>query len=140
MTKFEIAELIGKTSRLLRDHLSKSLFASKVEVTAEQWIILQILRKGSKSQKDLSLITLKTKATINSLIFYLLKGGFVTKKKSKTDKRNTEISITDKGLSALKESSQGALENIEKATFGFSDTEIEELTTYLTRVQNNLLK
>ena len=86
MNDFITAELIGKSSRLLRNNLSQKLSVEKLGLTTEQWIILQILSNGSKNQKELGLITLKNKASINSLISNLLKLGFVTKIVSKTDK------------------------------------------------------
>jgi len=140
MKIFNTGELIGKTSRLLRDNLSKHLIVSKVKITPEQWIILQILNNGSKNQKELSEITLKTKATINSLISYLLKSDYIIKTKSNVDKRNTEISISKKGLLLIKQSNKDALKSIKKATSGFSEKEIIALNNYLIRIQNNLLK
>ena len=140
MKSFVTGELIGKTSRLLRDNLSKHLIESEVYVTTEQWIILQIVRYGSKNQKELSEITLKTKATINSLISYLLKAGLIIKTTSNLDKRSKDISITKKGLQIIKQSNISASKSIKRATNGFSENEIQELNSYLTRIQNNLLK
>ena len=140
MKSFVTGELIGKTSRLLRDNLSKHLIESEVYVTTEQWIILQIVRYGSKNQKELCEITLKTKATINSLISYLLKAGLIIKTTSNLDKRSKDISITKKGLQIIKQSNISASKSIKRATNGFSENEIQELNSYLTRIQNNLLK
>ena len=140
MKSFVTGELIGKTSRLLRDNLSKHLIESEVYVTTEQWIILQIVRYGSKNQKELSEITLKTKATINSLISYLLKADLIIKTTSNLDKRSKDISITKKGLQIIKQSNISASKSIKRATNGFSENEIQELNSYLTRIQNNLLK
>ena len=140
MKIFMTGELIGKTSRLLSNDLSKHLVASKTKITSEQWIILQILTRGSKNQKELSEITLKTKATVNSLISYLVNSGLVIKKISDLDKRKTEITISKKGLQIIKQSNMTASKSIKKATNGFSENEIQELNNFLIRIQNNLLK
>lgn len=135
---FETGELIGKSSRLLTNSLSKNLLLSKTGITSEQWIILQILAKGSKNQKELSEITLKTKATINSLVSYLLKSRLITKTKSNIDNRNTILSITKKGLIIIEQTEINALKSIKQATNNFSEKEIKELNKYLSRIITNL--
>jgi plasmid maintenance system antidote protein VapI len=68
MNKFITTELIGKSSRLITNNLAHKLLVSKIGITTEQWIILQILSRGAKTQKELSEVTLKNKASINSLV------------------------------------------------------------------------
>jgi len=138
MKIFETGELIGKSSRLLTKILSKNLLLSTTGITSEQWIILQILSKGSKNQKELTEITLKTKATINSLVSYLLKSELIIKTNSKLDNRYTILSISKKGLKTVKETSEYALKSIEQATDNFSEEEIKELNKYLSRIITNL--
>jgi len=138
MKIFETGELIGKSSRLLTKTLSKNLLLSTTGITSEQWIILQILSKGSKNQKELTEITLKTKATINSLVSYLLKSELIIKTNSKLDNRYTILSISKKGLITIKETNNYALKSIEQATDNFSEEEIKELNKYLSRIITNL--
>ena len=138
MKKFETGELIGKSSRLLTNSLSQNLLFSSTRITSEQWILLQILSKGAKNQKELGKITLKTKATINSLVSYLLKSELIIKTNSKLDNRYTILSISKKGLITIKETNEYALKSIEQATDNFSKEEIKELNKYLSRIIINL--
>ena len=140
MNDFITAELIGKSSRLLRNNLSQKLSVEKLGLTTEQWIILQILSNGSKNQKELGLITLKNKASINSLISNLLKLGFVTKIVSKTDKRKTIISTTDIGKKIRNKANKIASYSINEALEGFLTDEVKQLNEFLNRINNNLLK
>ena len=140
MDEFLTAELIGKSSRLLSNNLSQKLAAEKLGLTTEQWIILQILSNGSKNQKELGLITLKNKASINSLISNLLKLGFVTKTISKTDKRETIISATNIGNEIRKKANNIASNSINVALDGFKTDEVKQLNEFLNRINNNLLK
>jgi len=140
MNEFLTAELIGKSSRLLSNNLSQKLSAGKLGLTTEQWIILQILTNGSKTQKELGLITLKNKASINSLISNLLKLGFVTKIVSKTDKRKTIISITDIGEKIRIKANKFASNSMNKALDGFLTDEVMQFNEFLNRINNNLLK
>ena len=140
MKIFETGELIGKASRLLTKSLSKNLLESKTGITSEQWIILQILVKDSKNQKELSEITLKSKATINSLVSYLVKSELITKTKSKIDNRNTILSISKKGINVINQTKNNAFQSIKQATTNFSDKEILELNKYLSIIITNLSK
>jgi len=140
MDEFLTAELIGKSSRLLSNNLSLKLSIEKLGLTTEQWIILQILSKGIKNQKELGQITLKNKASINSLISNLLKSGFVTKTISKIDKRETLISTTDIGNRIRKKADKIAFASINEAFDGFLKDEVKQLNRFLNRINNNLLK
>ena len=138
MKIFETGELIGKSSRLLTNSLSKNLLLSKTGITSEQWIILQILSRGSKNQKELTEITLKTKATINSLVSYLLKSELISKHKLTVDNRKVILSISKKGINIIKKTNNNALESIKQATNDFSEKEISELNKYLSRIITNI--
>ncbi len=140
MKKFITAELIGKSSRLITNNLAKKLKFSKIQITTEQWIILQILSNQNKTQKQLSEITLKNKASINSLISNLLKLGLINKNISITDKRETIISISEKGTEIRTKVVKEASISINEVLNGFSIDEIEQLNSFLIRINNNLIK
>jgi len=139
MKQFLTTELIGKTSRLLHNNLGQRLKSSKLAVTSEQWIILQILSAGVRTQKELGEITLKNKASINSLISNLLKLNLVIKTISSKDKRATEISISEIGNEVRKQAMKSAKESVNQAFNGFSELEIEQLNELLKRVNNNII-
>jgi len=138
MKIFETGELIGKSSRLLTNSLSKNLLLSNTGITPEQWIVLQILSRGSKNQKELTNITLKTKATVNSLVSYLLKADLITKTNSIDDNRKIILAISKKGINTIKQTEINALKSINQATNGFSEKEISELNNYLSRIIENI--
>ena len=140
MTRIKTGELLGKTARLLNNNLSLKLTQSQTNITAEQWIILQIILDGPKSQKQLGEITLKNKSSINSLISKLLKANYITKVISISDKRTNIISITKSGILARKRALAVANQTINEATFDITDIEIEQLNKLLQRINNNLLK
>ena len=140
MNKFLTTELIGKSSRLITNNLAQKLIVAKIGVTTEQWIILQILSNGLRTQRELSEITLKNKASINSLVSNLLKLGFVNKSISKTDKRETIIEISKIGEEIRKKVVKEASVSTNEVLKGLSVSEIELLNSILTRINNNLIK
>jgi len=139
MNQFLTTELIGKSSRLLHNNLGQKLKLAALGITSEQWIILQILSAGVRTQKELGEITLKNKASINSLISNLLKLNLVIKTISSKDKRATEISISKIGNEVRKQAMKSAQESVNHAFNGFSELEIEQLNELLKRVNNNLI-
>jgi len=140
MNRFITTELIGKTSRLITNNLSQKILLAKIDITTEQWILLQILSKSSKTQKELGNITVKNKASINSLISYLLKQEYINKSISQKDKRETIIQITELGEDIRKMVLKEASEAINETMKGFSNSEIELLNSMLKRINNNLIK
>jgi len=140
MNLFITTELIGKSSRLITNNLARELLNLKLDITTEQWIILQILSKGSSTQKHLCEITLKNKASINSLVNNLLKKKFINKSISLVDKRETVVSITESGNSIREKIKTNAAKSIDTALKGFSTDEIDTLNVFLERITNNLIK
>ena len=140
MKKFITTELIGKSSRLITNNLAQKLLEVRAEVTTEQWIILQILSRGAMTQKELSEKTLKNKASINSLVSNLLKLELVDKNISETDKRETRVSLTNRGEEVRADVAEFATISVNEALDGFSNEEIENLNNLLNRVKENLIK
>jgi len=139
MNKFLTTELIGKSSRLITNNLAQRILQVKIGITTEQWIILQILSINEKTQKELSEITLKNKASVNSLISNLLKLGYINKSISNIDKRETIISLTKKGEETRKNVAKEAAISVNNVLEGFSTNEINTLNSLLKRINNNLI-
>jgi len=124
-----IGGLLGKASRLLSNN------------TVEQWTLLATLwTQDHQSQKALQEALLKDKASINSLLNYLIKGGFVIKKQSTQDKRSFIVSLTQKGKEIQAQSIPIAMENIGVAVAGIDPKELEVLTKVLNQIIINLTK
>lgn len=71
-----IGGLFGKSSRLLSNNLNTDL--NELGITVEQWSLLAVLWSTNNiSQKELQEALLKDKASINSLVNYLIKNGFI---------------------------------------------------------------
>ncbi len=139
MNKFKTSELIGKASRILNNTLSNSLSKSGLEITSEQWIILEILQDGPKTQKELCDITMKNKASVNSLINYLIKQKYITKTNSSKDKRSSSICITASGRKVKGDANSIASGVISTGLKDLSHEEIIELNIYLKRIISNLI-
>jgi len=131
--------LLGKSSRLLANSLNHAL--SDINLTVEQWSLLALLWiDDNQSQKSLQLSLLKDKATINSLINYLLKASFIVKKTSTVDKRSFIVSLTQKGKEIRSTSMPMAIKSIQTATEGIEEEELKTALKVLDQIINNLTK
>ena len=131
--------LLGKSSRLLSNHFNADLI--QLGLTVEQWTLLAVLwDKDAQKQKELQAALLKDKATINSLVGYLVKNGFITKERDLLDKRSFIISLTEKGKEMKMKTIPLAMKNIGMAVEGISPKELETTVKVLTQIIHNLTK
>ena len=131
--------LLGKSSRLLSNQFNHDL--TQHNLTVEQWSLLAILwSDDAQKQKDLQAALLKDKATINSLVSYLLKNGFVMKERDSIDKRSFIISLTSKGRLMQEVTIPLAMKNIGKAIEGIDEDALKTTVTVLTQIINNLTR
>jgi len=131
--------LLGKASRLLSNRFNSDLHQHNL--TVEQWSLLAILwSEEAQKQKALQAALLKDKATINSLVSYLVKDGFVSKVKDTIDKRSYIISLTTKGREMQSITIPIAMQNIGNAVRDIDAEDLERTVLVLTQIINNLTK
>ena len=131
--------LLGKSSRLLANRFNNDL--GKYSLTIAQWTLLAVLwERDHQNQKELQEELLKDKATITSLITYLIKNGFITKSKDIMDRRSFIVSLTDKGREVQGVTIPIAIQNITLATQGITQQDLKTTYKVLTQVITNLTK
>ena len=131
--------LLGKANRLLSNHFNQDL--NQHGLTIEQWSLLAVLwSDNAQNQKALQEALLKDKATITSLVGYLVKNGFVSKERDKTDKRSFIISLTDKGREMQGATIPLAMKNIGFAIEGIDAEELNTTVKVLTQIIENFTK
>ena len=131
--------LFGKSSRLLSNQFNNHL--REHNLTVEQWSLLAVLwSSNGQKQKELQAALLKDKATINSLLSYLVKNGFVTKERDSVDKRSFVISLTPKGKSMQTITIPIAIHNISEAIEGIDEGSLQTTIKVLNQIIDNLTK
>lgn len=131
--------LLGKSSRLLANQFNNDL--AKHGLTIAQWTLLAVLwDEDHRSQKALQKELLKDKATVNSLINYLINNGFITKSKDENDKRSFIVSLTSKGKEIQSLTIPIAIQNISIATYNIKKSDLETTYKVLTQIITNLTK
>jgi len=129
--------LLGKSSRLLANAFNNAL--SEHTLTIGQWTLLALLwERDYQSQKELQDELLKDKASVTSLVSYLIKNGFISKKQNSSDKRSFIVSLTQKGKDIQAKTIPIAIKNIMTATQSISSEELAITTKVLTQIITNL--
>jgi len=134
-----IGGLLGKSSRLLSNRFNSEL--TSVGLTVQQWTLLAVLwERAPQTQKSLQEELLKDKASINSLVGYLVQNGFVLKERNPEDKRSFLISLTQKGVDIKNESIPMAMSSISVAIDGIEKSDLEIFTKVAKEIIINLTK
>ena len=129
--------LLGKSSRLLANHFNSDLIA--LDLTIAQWTLLALLwERDHQHQKELQQALLKDKATVTSLVTYLIKNGFITKSKDENDKRSYIVSLTPKGQEIQIKAIPLAIQHITLATQGIDKEALETTNKVLSQIITNL--
>ncbi len=140
MNKNQIISLISKTRQDSSAFLEEELKAVGLNgLIASHGAILGALFRhdGKLKMKEIADLINRDKSTITYLVNRLNESGYVIRKKSGKDSRETYISLTDKGW-AMEGKFNGVSEKLIKTAYkGFSEEEQETLLKLLQKLDNN---
>lgn len=104
-------------------------------LTAPQLLVMQTIRdKQRTTSSDLAHDVSVSQATVTIILDRLEKKQFIQRERSKQDKRKINVSLTDTGLEAIKESPQPLQESFVQQFQNLQDWEKTQLTSSLQRV------
>lgn len=130
--------LIGKASRLMSNHLSKSL--AEYKVTAEQWAILNSLwTQDRQTQQQLANQTNKNKASITHLIDNLEKRQLVKRVIDEQDRRNKMVCLTPDGAELQAPLTKAVKQTMKQLTKGLDKKEMKGCRKTLKKLIQNLV-
>ncbi|CAA9196766.1 hypothetical protein FLA105534_01293 [Flavobacterium bizetiae] len=93
---------IHRMKRTIFRHTNALMNEAGITLQLEQLPLIMILQSDSRSQRELSDITMRDKSSILRSINALEKKGLVVVKKDKGDKRKNIVSLTDEGIDLAK--------------------------------------
>lgn len=93
---------IHRMKRTIFRHTNALMNEAGITLQLEQLPLIMILQGDSRSQRELSDITMRDKSSILRSINALEKKGLVVVKKDKGDKRKNIVSLTDEGIDLAK--------------------------------------
>jgi DNA-binding MarR family transcriptional regulator len=125
----------------------KSFFMPRIkelhghEITYEMFQVLNVLwRKSDVNQQEIANAIQKSKASLTPLIDNLVKINLVTRTEDSADRRNKIISLTEAGRLYQQKFEPMMAEFYSLFKGDLSDEKIQELTSLLLSVSNNVAK
>ena len=123
--------------KLHRMYLDRELNHSGVYRSQNQ-ILMYIAKYPNASQREIADHQHVSTATIAVSLKKLEKGGYISRSADKQDNRFNQISLTPRGLEAVKKN-KIIFSRVEEAQFrGFTDSEIDQFESFLDRIRLNL--
>ncbi|WGH76439.1 MarR family transcriptional regulator [Tenacibaculum tangerinum] len=134
-----LAPWLGKTMKMIDNHIHDVFLDKNICLTKIQWIVLKTLhKKNGVAQQELAFLTDRDKTSLTRLINTMEKKGLVTRISSKLDRRIKNVHVTKKGellfnetLPVIEEIANSLQENI-------SEEEIKKAISVIKKVQNNI--
>lgn len=131
--------LIEKTGKKLKQTLQSVFNHLKVDLTADQWVILhQLHQHGALSQSQLGDKTYKDAPTVTRIIDLLEKKSYIVRKQDKEDRRKFMIELTPQGKKDIDRLIPYVIEFRKLGWNGLTDKELKQLQSILEKINSNL--
>ncbi len=132
--------LINMTALLLKREFSSAIKNQNIDVTPEQWAILNRLNeKSGLTQKEVARLTFKDNANITRMVDKLEKKGLVIRHADANDRRSWNLSITPKGVEIRDLVEPLAVNILNKISKGISEKEMHLYNTISKKIIDNLI-
>jgi len=120
--------------------LCHDLLYSKYGLTWEQVSVLAAIKsRGPLRPSDLALILERTPNSTSMLVDRMVKGGLVTRKRDRKDRRVVTVSLTSKGEAAVEPAIPAGWEFIHQILIPLSNDELSALTSMLETIKCELI-
>lgn len=139
----ENEELLQVTSmfRTFLNEISKDWNKHGYHLTLTQSKILYLLKwKGPQKVSGLAALLGLTSSALTGLTDQLLKEKYIKKERAENDRRVVEISLTDKGNTAIEEIHKNKKQLIDKYFYELELEDMQHLKRIFTKLMNNVRK
>ena len=93
---------IDRAIRTYRQFATQQLKKNGISITIDQWLVIKCLIENPEiTQVELSERVFKDNASVTRIIGLLVKARYITRKMSKTDRRRTQLTVTDLGIETI---------------------------------------
>lgn len=134
-----LAPWLGKTMKMIDNHIQELFFKHNVSLTKIQWVLLKKLKeKNGVPQQELAFLTGRDKTSLTRLINTMEKKSLVARIPSKLDKRINNIHITKKGAVLFKETLPLMQQFVRSLQENISEEEIKQTIVVIKKIQENL--
>ncbi|MEL7222324.1 MAG: MarR family transcriptional regulator [Bacteroidota bacterium] len=130
--------LMDRTLKLIKQNYFQAFRDLEVEITTEQWVLIdRLAEQDGISQTELASDSFKNAPTVSRIIELLKKKKLISKKRSKEDKRQYLIFLTDKGK-ALHHKAMPAVQQLRrKGWHGLNEADYEHFVRMMNQIGEN---
>ncbi|MCG6235271.1 MarR family winged helix-turn-helix transcriptional regulator [Vibrio furnissii] len=144
-----LGHLTGLASRLFNRLLTQRFKQASIDMTAEQWGVILVLKnhalkndesKNSEpmTQSQISELLYLEKSSVSRSIDGLEKRGWIERQRSSSDSRSKFVSLTQQSLAVVERCSEIAATVLADAQQGIEEAELERTKQHLAQVVRQL--
>lgn len=131
---------IDKAIRSYRNYAQRQLKANGFNITIDQWLIIKaILENPGITQNEIGDLVFKDNASVTRIIDLLVKSEFITRDPHPTDRRKTNLKVTESGKKIITEVQTLVESNRKVALKNISDDELEIMNSALLKISENCI-
>lgn len=131
--------LIEQVSKKARRYSQRAFDEKGLGITIDQWVLLKIIEKHEDiSQRELADISMRDGASITRSLDLLEKSDLITRESIPGNRRQYRVTLKEKGANFIRENMSLINEHRVQLVNGLSDSEIEQLKTFLIRMTKNV--
>lgn len=134
-----LGHLTGLASRLFNRLLTIRFKQAGIDMTAEQWGVILVLRNSEPlTQSQISELLYLEKSSVSRSIDGLEKRGWIERQRSPTDNRSKIVILTEKSLGVVEQCEGIAANVLQEAQQGIDDAELHTSKQSLSKVITSL--
>ena len=94
---------LDRTVKTIQTAYQKAFNTQSIDLTIEQWVFLQQIYEGGDfvSQRELTNLNFRTRATTSRMIGKLVDKGYVVKSRFNGDKKQFKLALSSKGKATI---------------------------------------
>lgn len=117
---------MDRAIRTYRQYAQQQLKKNGFSITIDQWLVIKCLIENPEvTQVELSERVFKDNASITRIIGLLVKAKYLTRRISKTDRRRTQLTVTELGVTTIEAVDQIVLVNRSVALKSIPEKELD---------------
>ena len=133
-----IGPWLGKTVKIVEYYLQEAFNQKNIDLTKEQMIVLKKLHDhDGLHQNELAFLTLRDKSTLTRLLSKMENKNYISRKKSKKDKRINNVYLTDLGKEIFEKTRPIIKHIISTMEQNISQKEKQQIINTLKKIQYN---
>ncbi|WP_412476852.1 MarR family winged helix-turn-helix transcriptional regulator [Flavobacterium sp. TBRC 19031] len=129
---------IDKAIRSYRMFAQKQLKASGYKISVDQWLVIKaILENPGMPQQKIANLIFKDNASVTRIIEILVQLGYLSRNINETDRRKTNLEVTEEGKQIIQNVQSLIHQNRQVALNGISETALQNMNQTLTKIIEN---